>query len=104
MTQTIEQTLDGAMSMTRQMLSSAKQGEWQKVADLQAQRQKSLTSTLQASANIDSQSSNGVRIQKLIELDQEVQLLVKSARDSVRDELLQINKVRTAAKAYSSSE
>ena len=45
-----------------------------------------------------------MRIREIIHLDEEIQQLASQARDSVRDELLQIGKAKTAAKAYIASE
>lgn len=103
MTQNLQPSLEHAVDFSRQMLASAKLGEWQKVADLESQRQKSLPPNLQQ-AQIAAGSSDGLRIQEIIKLDREIQQLLQQARESVREDLLQLNKVRTAAKAYIASQ
>ena len=91
--------LDKALEMTRQMLSYAREENWVEVAKLEGERQKSLMEGL---ANTDVEKSEMVsqKVQQIMDVDREMQELVVRARDGIRDELIQLNKDKNAAKAY----
>lgn len=94
--------LDQALVMTRQMLDLAKEGSWEQVSDIEVNRQKSLMQSFQESSPVDRTSELGLRIQEIMGIDNEIQSLVNEARNSIRDELVEISRVKNQAKAYES--
>jgi len=91
--------LDKALEMTRQMLLFAREENWVEVAKLEGERQKALMDGI-SNVTIEKSEAISKKIQMIVEVDREMQELVTSARDDIRDELIQLNKDKNAAKAY----
>jgi len=91
--------LDKALVMTRQMLLFAREENWVEVAKLEGERQKALMDGI-SSGTIEKSETISKKIQMIVEVDREMQELVTRARDDIRDELIQLNKDKNAAKAY----
>jgi hypothetical protein len=91
--------LDQVMAMTDQMRLLARQENWVEVARTEGDRQKLLMECLE---NIEIRQSTEIanRIQQILEVDREMQGLVIEARNAIRDELIQLNKEKDAARAY----
>ena len=86
--------------ITDRMLVASKKHDWLSVAKMEAERQQTINDNL---ADIDKYEKNeelSNLIKKIISIDKKAQDLVKQARDHARDELIQLNKERSAAKAY----
>ena len=94
--------LDQAIDMTRQMLALAKNEEWEKLTELELERQKIIRENISDDHSVNKESEIGLKIQQILEIDQEVQSLVVKAHDEVRDEIIQLNKDKGAVKAYES--
>lgn len=93
--------LDRVLELTTQMKEFASQENWVEVAKLEAERQNQLMSGFE-NLDPDIASSLAPRIQQILEIDGEMQSLVVAARNQLRDELIQLNKEKDAAKAYGS--
>jgi len=91
--------LDKALEMTRQMLSFARQENWVEVAKLEGERQKSLLDGI-SNATVKKSEEITKKVKMIVDVDSEMQELVAKARDGIREELIQLNKDKNAAKAY----
>jgi len=91
--------LDKALEMTRQMLSFARQENWVEVAKLEGERQKSLLD-MPSNATVKKSEEITKKVKMIVDVDSEMQELVAKARDGIREELIQLNKDKNAAKAY----
>ena len=95
-----DKTLAQAMSMTQNMLELAKTESWDEVAEIEVIRQKLIFDNLEVNQNIDPSSQLGVQIKGILTIDKEIQLLVNSARVSLRDELLDMSRSKNQVSAY----
>ena len=100
MTDSTLASLAQAQVMTRQMLDLAKQDNWDEVIEVEAKRQQAIQKSLDESTPVDPSSPVGQQIQEILKIDQEIQALATEAKNSIRDELVEINKIRNQAKAY----
>jgi len=92
--------LSEAKEMSQEMLSLAQTESWSEVAKIEAKRQKLLLGSLQSDGEINSTGALGKKIKEILEIDKKIQLAVESARNSIRDELLQLNQGKSQIKAY----
>ena len=89
-----------ALEMTEKMLEFVKAENWDEVAEIEAVRKKILFDNLQTGVSIDPSSDLGVDIQKILKIDKEIQELVSQARNSVRDELIEMSRSKNQVSAY----
>ena len=97
----VNSILNKVLEMTHQMLSLAKQENWVEVAKLEGERKKILIENL-SDSSIDKSGKIRDITRQVIEIDQELQSLLITARNEIRDELVEINKIKSQAKAYES--
>jgi len=93
-------TIEQALDLTRQMLDLAKQGEWGRVTNIEAIRQKSIMNSFDKSSTTTRNSALGIQIQEIMGLDVQIQALVNDARSSIRDELVKMNRVKSQTLTY----
>jgi len=91
--------LKQVLKTTRDMLAYAREENWVEVAKLEAERQKFFVENL-SGVGIEKAGETGRLIQEVITIDKETQELVMKARNEIREELIQLNKDKHAAKAY----
>lgn len=96
----VDQILDQVYELTQQMLAAANDEKWVDVAQFEAQRQQLLMESL-ANADVD-KSKVGEKIRQILEIDREMQAKVIKARNTIRDELIDLNKGKDSIKAYQS--
>ena len=96
------ESLDQAVQISEKMLNLAHEGEWEKVIELEAQRQKIILDNIKDDHSIDRSSDVGRKIQEILDFDKEMQQLAIKARDETRDEIIQLNKDKSAVEAYES--
>ena len=86
--------------MTHQMLGHAKKGEWDELIEIEKTRQKIVNDLFSDASAVDPETPKGQQIREILKINQEIQALATEAKNSVRDELVEINKIRNQAKAY----
>ena len=91
--------LEKALEMTRSMLLYAQEENWVELAKLEGERQE-LFQSLPNTQSIQKNKEFEEKIQQILVIDREMQALVVKARDEVRDEIIQLNKDKSAVKAY----
>lgn len=91
--------LDSALQLSRNMLDAAREENWLEVAQLEAERQKLLMDSL-AGESPEKTPLISEKVNQFLVVDQELQQLLVQARNQIRDELIELNKVRDAARAY----
>lgn len=93
--------LDQVLEMTERMLTFAQDENWVELAKLEGVRQQALLDSL-SGADIHNSEVLSAKIQQILELDSKMQAIVVQARDSLRDEIIELNKSKAAVKAYHS--
>ena len=93
--------LDKVQAMTIDMLEFARQEDWVELAKLEGQRQDALINAL-ADSEVEKNELIADKIQQILKIDSEMQELVVKARDEIRDEIIKLNKDKTAVQAYES--
>lgn len=99
-------TFAQALTMSRQMLALAQEGQWQQLIDLEAKRQQALLDSFpppaegQAAERLDPTTEHGQQIQEILKIDEQVQQLVTNERNAIRDELAARSRAQSQAKAY----
>ena len=93
-------TLPQVLSMTQQMFELAQTERWDEVAEIETVRQKILFDNLPVNKSVEPSSDLGLQINEILEIDKEIQSLVLNARNSVRDELIEMSRSKNQVSAY----
>ncbi len=89
------------LDVTTKMLKHAKESDWDALESLENQRKLIIHSAkFQSGESVDKFSQNGLIIQQVLKMDEEIQRLASLARDKARDELITLNRNKNKAKAY----
>jgi len=94
------QTLTRIIHLSEQMLIQAEKAEWDRVGELQVQRQTLIDSCFPLDDPSMSVDEAGERIKYILQLDNQVMALAKGRRRELGEALGKINQGRQAAKAY----
>lgn len=86
--------------MTKKMGEEAGGGEWDKVRELEQERQKLIDSCFPLDESIADPRLAGGQIKSIIELDQQLMALAKTQQQTLADTLAKLNQGRQATKAY----
>jgi hypothetical protein len=94
------QQLKQITEMSQCMLASAKEMDWDRVAELETQRKKLVTKCFQQLTNEQDAPEVAASIRAILRLNQEVTELGNQCRDQLGDEIHTHNTGRTATAAY----
>lgn len=99
---TPQQWLDKATALTRRMTELGAAGQWDEVAEVEAQRQACLTQAFDKRLLLNERLERQIR--EIHDMDQELLVLSKRARDALGAELTDLQRGRKVRKAYRSSD
>lgn len=92
--------LDQLVRLSREMLSLAGQGEWERVAGLQIERQQMMGQTFPLDSSLtDTQGAAG-QVKEILDLDQQITELARVQQKEIGQLLGKLNQGRTATRAY----
>lgn len=95
------QLLQAALHSTEQMLAAAEQGQWARIAELEAVRASQLQQVFPLAEDEENEALRPV-LEQLVALNQQVEQLCRSARQSLQTELSRFTQKKQAAAAYRS--
>ncbi|NOX75894.1 MAG: flagellar protein FliT [Gammaproteobacteria bacterium] len=90
--------------LSGEMLSAAKAGEWERVAELDAQRSVIIQTFFQQTVSLTESAVVGVGIQRILEQDQETQALGREQQQCLMNELGSLGKNKRAVAAYGANQ
>ena len=88
------------LSLSQKMGEEAKGGEWEKVGELEQERQKLIESCFPLDESIEDPRLAGEQIKSIIELDKQLMALAKTQQQTLSDTLAKLSQGRQATKAY----
>lgn len=91
--------LQAALANTKAMLTSAEQGDWARIAELDAERAALLQQAFPLSEE-DSSAAARPALAEMIELNQQVEKYCSQARHELQTELSRFTRKKQAAAAY----
>jgi len=92
--------LSQLVRLSQEMLSLAEQGEWERVTELQIERQQMMEKTFPLDTQVTDAAGAAGQIQSILNLDQQIAQLARAQQKEVGQVLGKLNQGRTATRAY----
>ncbi len=86
--------------LSQEMLSLAQQGEWERVTEMQVERQTLIENTFPLDAQTVEADEAAGQIQSIIDLDQQITRLARAQQEEIGRAVSKLNHGRVATKAY----
>jgi hypothetical protein len=88
------------MHLSQEMLSLAQQGEWERVTEMQVERQTLIENTFPLDAQTAEVDDAAGQIQSILDLDQQITRLARAQQEEIGRALSKLSHGRVATKAY----
>lgn len=92
--------LSQLVHLSREMLTLAEQGEWERLTAAQTERRQLMDAVFPLDSRLQDAEDAVAQIQLIQELDQQITRLVRAQQQQIGQELGKLNQGRAATRAY----